>query len=114
MNTLPDWLADPQFPAASDDIQAGVWIVIEGSTNVAEITYWPEGVGPEGATMGVRFLSGREYHYWGVSHQVFQAVYRGVNRPGADGTQLEDSRGGAVWDYLRRAGYVYRPVGRWK
>lgn len=50
------------------------WVPTPVSTNVRAIIYWPTGTGPSGATLGVQFLSGSEYHYWDVPRAVYAAL----------------------------------------
>ncbi len=62
-----------------------------------------------GRRLAYYILNGRQYHYWNINHSTFQLIHEGVTRD-----DLVNSRGGAVWDYLRRAGCYFRKMpGGW-
>lgn len=77
-------------------------MVVEGSSNVAEIIYWYNHSGPDSASMGMRFLSGREYHYWGIPESVYVAIVEA------------ESRGESHWELVRRRGYHFKRQTDWR
>lgn len=112
-------LGDPlRLPDQSPDLHGihaaePAWTTGIQSSNVAEMIYWFNG-GPDGATMGVRFLSGSEYHYWSVPHRLFLAI---LDRECNDHYE-NPSVGATHWQLIRRAGFAYRQIrpagrGRW-
>jgi hypothetical protein len=64
------------------------------STSVAAIGY-----DPDTNTLGVRFLNGGEFHYYGVSADVFE------------GMKAATSVGRYLDQYIKKAGYQYARVG---
>jgi len=64
------------------------------SSNVAAIAY-----DPVTSTLGVRFLNGSEYHYFGVPQDVFESL----RAASSVGTYLNTT--------VKKAGYAYQRVG---
>lgn len=64
------------------------------STNIAAVGY-----DDEQTLLGVRFLNGREYHYFGVPRDVFDAL---LSAP---------SVGQYFNAYVRKGGYAFQQVG---
>jgi hypothetical protein len=64
------------------------------SSNVAAVGYQSET-----NTLGVRFLDGSEYHYFGVPEDVFE------------GLRSASSVGSYLNQYVKKAGYSYSKVG---
>jgi len=64
------------------------------SSNVAAVAY-----DDATNTVGVRFLNGSEYHYHGVSRD----VYEGLKGASSVGTYLNE--------HIKKAGYAYSKVG---
>lgn len=64
------------------------------SSHVAAVGYESET-----STLGVRFLDGSEYHYFGVPEDIFA----GVQSAASVGTYLDQ--------YVKKAGYSYSKVG---
>jgi len=64
------------------------------SSNVAAVGYESET-----STLGVRFLDGSEYHYFGIPQEIFV------------GLQSASSVGSYLNQYVKKAGYAYSKVG---
>ncbi len=67
--------------------------VTVSSSSVAAVGYESET-----STLGVRFLDGREYHYFGVPEDIFV------------GLQSASSVGSYFNQYVKNAGYAYSKV----
>jgi hypothetical protein len=63
------------------------------SSNVAAVGYESDT-----STLGVRFLDGSEYHYFGVPQEVFE------------GLRSASSVGSYLNEYVKKAGYSYTKV----
>ena len=63
------------------------------SSNVSEVGY-----DDASNTLGVRFLNGSEYHYYGVPKETFE----GLRAAGSVGTYLNE--------FVKKAGYSYARV----
>lgn len=50
------------------------WIKVQNSSSISEYSYAPSAAPEDGGTLGVRFHSGGEYHYYAVPAAHFDAM----------------------------------------
>jgi hypothetical protein len=93
-------------PAPASEMEAflshGQWVSTPASSNVMAMMF-----NPDDEKVSIEFLNGAIYTYDSITPTEAARIYLGVNRPdhlGKGPGYLHNSRGGAVWDYLRLTG----------